>query len=215
MAFFGLVVTSSFLQEQPREAHDPDFSCLIKSLLTVMVSWTTRVSDDLGGLEEMVQVAYETFPCCDLLGGFLVTGGPFLWHHTMMYHLLTSLGLDLSAAGVIAKPRLSKGSHFPLGSLCSSEEVTVRNEDFHFIFLRIEYLHYLFRIFLCRRFVSFSFTYLQIQYLFQCGLMEIWNISYTFEYQPIALYLTCYSKIILSLATENLFSWLTFSFDTS
>lgn len=80
-----------------------------------------------------------------------------------------------------------EGLTFPLAASALRKEVTVRNEDFHFTFWRVEYLHYLFRIFLCSRFVSFSVTYLQIQYLFQCGLMEIWNISYTFEYQPIAL----------------------------
>lgn len=28
------------------------------------------MSDDLGAMEEIVQVSYETFPSCDLLGGF-------------------------------------------------------------------------------------------------------------------------------------------------
>lgn len=35
-------------------------------------------------------------------------------------HLLTGLGLGLVAVGVTARPLLSRGTHFPLGSLCSS-----------------------------------------------------------------------------------------------
>lgn len=120
----------------------------------------------------------------------------FLWleghfYDTTAWHIISWLTLALISWLLEWLPSLSclKGLTFPFAILAHRKEVTVKNEDFHFIFLRVEYLHYLFRIFFCRRFVSFSFTYLQIQYLFQCGLMEIWNISYTFEYQPIALYL--------------------------